>query len=130
MTEYCKRTSHLSRLSWVYACKGRQHNAYISAFCLSCCQTNRVKTRIQCQFGSSVQAEVGQVHIHIVTILKRNALNCAKHFFFKKLKSMKQTGRIAVSEADCYDSMLLVPDMAGTGSGHRFLPWVDFMTHW
>lgn len=99
---------------------------------MSRCQTNQVKTRVQCHFGSSVQAEVGQVHIHIVTILKHNALNCAKHKNKKslKVKSMKQTGRIAVSEANCYDNMLLVPDMAGTGSGHRFLPWVDFMTHW
>lgn len=46
-----------------------------------------------------------------------------------KQKCMKQTGRGAVSEADS-NSMLLVPDMAGTGSGHGLLPWVDFMTHW
>lgn len=42
---------------------------------------------------------------------------------------MKQAGRGAVSEAD-RNRTLLVPDTAGTGSGHRLLPWVDFMTHW
>lgn len=33
---------------------------------------------VKCQFGLSVQVEVGQKHIHIITILKHNALNCAK----------------------------------------------------
>lgn len=42
---------------------------------------------------------------------------------------MKQTGRGAVREADHYNSMLLVPNMVGTESGHRLLPQVDFMTH-
>lgn len=41
---------------------------------------------------------------------------------------MNQTGRTTVSEADSSNSMLLVPDTAGTGSGLRFLPQVDFRT--
>lgn len=40
----------------------------------------RWNNRVKCQFGSSVQAEIGQRHIHIVTILTHHTL---KQWFSK-----------------------------------------------
>ncbi len=59
--------------------QGRQHNIYISACCfVSPLNKSSWNNRgVKCQFGLSVQAEVGQIHIHIVTILKHNALKTA-----------------------------------------------------